>query len=321
MTDWHAATGPEVAARRAAMLRRLRDYFDNETVLEVDTPALSLAAPSDVQIESLEVSSVLTDASLYLHTSPEFCMKRLLASGYPDIYSICRVFRDGESGRYHQPEFTMVEWYRLDYSLNDIIADTLNAVASALNNPLLAQDVLVLDYRAVFMDIGVDPAQASINELADAADADNDLRRALGAARDDWLDLILTTRIAPDFAHDKLTVLQHYPASQAALAKINAKDPSVAERFEVFMGSLELANGYVELTDGKVLAARIADDQAARESRGQLLRPLDDALLAALDFGLPACAGVAMGLERLQMMHDNSDDIRNVIAFPFASFI
>ena len=116
------------------MLRRLRDYFDNETVLEVDTPALSLAAPSDVQIESLEVSSVLTDASLYLHTSPEFCMKRLLASGYPDIYSICRVFRDGESGRYHQPEFTMVEWYRLDYNLNDIIADTLNAVAAALNN-------------------------------------------------------------------------------------------------------------------------------------------------------------------------------------------
>jgi lysyl-tRNA synthetase class 2 len=301
------------------MLRRLRDYFDNETVLEVDTPALSLAAPSDVQIESLEVSSVLTDASLYLHTSPEFCMKRLLASGYPDIYSICRVFRDGESGRYHQPEFTMVEWYRLDYSLNDIIADTLNAVAAALNNPLLAQDVLVLDYRDAFMDIGVDPAQASVDELADAADADNDLRRVLGAERDDWLDLILTTRIAPGFANDKLTVLQHYPASQAALAKINAKDASVAERFEVFMGSLELANGYVELTDGKVLAARIADDQAARKSRGQLLRPLDDALLAALDSGLPACAGVAMGLERLQMMHENSDDIRNVVAFPFAA--
>jgi lysyl-tRNA synthetase class 2 len=301
------------------MLRRLRDYFDNETVLEVDTPALSLAAPSDVQIESLEVSSDLTDASLYLHTSPEFYMKRLLASGYPDIYSICRVFRDGESGRYHQPEFTMVEWYRLDYSLNDIITDTLNAVAAALNNPLLAQDVLVLDYRAVFMDIGVDPAQASVDELADAADADNDLRRVLGAERDDWLDLILTTRIAPGFANDKLTVLQHYPASQAALAKINAKDASVAERFEVFMGSLELANGYVELTDGKVLAARIADDQAARKSRGQLLRPLDDALLAALDSGLPACAGVAMGLERLQMMHENSDDIRNVVAFPFAA--
>jgi lysyl-tRNA synthetase class 2 len=145
------------------------------------------------------------------------------------------------------------------------------------------------------------------------------LRRVLGAERDDWLDLILTTRIAPGFANDKLTVLQHYPASQAALAKINAKDPSVAERFEVFMGSLELANGYVELTDGKVLAARIADDQAARESRGQLLRPLDDALLAALDSGLPACAGVAMGLERLQMMHENSDDIRNVVAFPFAA--
>jgi len=300
------------------MLQRLRTYFDAESVLEVDTPALSASAVSDVNIESLEVRSDLTEVSLYLHTSPEFCMKRLLASGYPDIYSICRVYRDGELGRSHQPEFTMVEWYRLGFGLADIIADTQKAIAMALDDPKLADDVLVIDYRNAFIDISnIDPLQASVNELANAADADDELRRALGDARDDWLDLILTTKIASTFAADKFTVLQHYPASQAALAQICPDDASVADRFEVFMGPVELANGYVELTDARIQAQRIANDQAMRESRGQRVRPQDQSLLAALESGLPACAGVAMGLERLQMMHDKTDDIHNVVAFPF----
>ena len=300
------------------MLQRLRTYFDVESVLEVDTPALSATAVSDVNIESLEVRSKLTEVSLYLHTSPEFCMKRLLASGYPDIYSICRVYRDGEVGRRHQPEFTMVEWYRLGFGLADIVADTLKAIALALDDPKLADDVLVIDYRNAFIDISnIDPLQASVSELATAADADDELRRALGDVRDDWLDLILTTKIAPTFAADKFTVLQHYPASQAALAQICPDDASVADRFEVFMGSVELANGYVELTDTRIQAERIANDQAARESRGQAVRPHDQSLLAALESGLPACAGVAMGLERLQMMHDKTDDIRNVLSFTF----
>ena len=318
MTRWRPVSGPEVAAARAAMLARLRGYFVAESVLEVDTPALSNTAVSDVQIESLEVRSKLSNASLYLHTSPEFCMKRLLASGYPDIYSICRVYRDGEIGRRHQPEFTMIEWYRLNFGLKEIIADTLTAIAIALDNPKLADDVRVIDYYNAFIDIGgIDPMQASIDDLANVVDADDDLRRMLGDERDDWLDLILTTRIAPSFAPDELTVLQHYPASQAALAKICSNNSSVADRFEVFMGSLELANGYVELTDPGIQSQRIAKDQATRELRGQVIRPIDKMLLAALQSGLPACAGVAMGLERLQMLHDKTDDIRNVIAFHF----
>lgn len=318
MTDWRPTSGPEAAVRRAAMLRRLRRYFENEQVLEVDTPALSFAAVSDIQIESLEVRSSLTDTPLYLHTSPEFCMKRLLASGYPDIYSICRVFRDGEAGRHHQPEFTMVEWYRLGFKLDDIVAETLQVIATVLNNPELIDSAVTLDYRKVFSEVGgVNPVDASIADLADAADADDDLRRSLADEREDWLDLLLTTKIAPSFSTAGLTVLQHYPAPQAALARVCPNDPAVADRFEVFLGRVELANGYVELTDYEIQAERMMADQAARKRRGQRLRPDDESLIAALKAGLPHCAGVAMGLERLQMMHDERSDIRDVIPFPF----
>ena len=300
------------------MLQRLRRYFQHNEMLEVDTPALSRYAASDPQIESLEVRSKLTSTPLYLQTSPEFCMKRLLAAGYPDIYSICRVFRDGEVGKQHQPEFTMVEWYRLGMGLDEIVADTIAAIAATLDNPKLGDRVTVLEYRNVFHDIaGIDPVDATIAELGAAADADSDLRTALGDKRDDWLDLILTTRIAPTFATTQLTVLQHYPASQSALAQICPADAAVADRFEVFLGKLELANGYVELTNAAEQEQRIATDQDQRVSRDLPRRAHDELLLAALQSGLPACAGVAMGIERLQMIHDATGDIRDVLTFTF----
>ncbi len=300
------------------MLQRLRRYFQHNEMLEVDTPALSRYAASDPQIESLEVRSKLTSTPLYLQTSPEFCMKRLLAAGYPDIYSICRVFRDGEVGKQHQPEFTMVEWYRLGMGLDEIVADTIAAIAATLDNPKLGDRVTVLEYRNVFHDIaGIDPVDATIAELGAAADADSDLRTALGDKRDDWLDLILTTRIAPTFATTQLTVLQHYPASQSALAQICPADAAVADRFEVFLGKLELANGYVELTDAAEQEQRIATDQDQRASRDLPRRAHDELLLAALQSGLPACAGVAMGIERLQMILDATGEIRDVLTFSF----
>jgi len=318
MTDWRPTSGPEAAKRRAGMLCRLRAYFDHESVLEVDTPALTPSAVTDIHIESLTVSSTLTAGPLYLHTSPEFCMKRLLASGYPDIYSICRVFRDAEVGRCHQPEFTMVEWYRLGFSLDEIIADTIAAIAAALDDSTLKGRLVSTEYRNAFVSAcGVDPVEASISDLVEAASADAGLRRTLGEERDDWLDLLMTTRVAPSFAADELTVVKHYPASQAALARLCPDNSRVADRFEVFMGAVELANGYVELTDAKTQARRIEDDQAARTRREISLRPHDQNLIAALESGLPACAGVAMGLERLQMMHDKTDDIHDVIPFPF----
>ena len=318
MTHWRPTSGPEAARRRAMISGRLRNYFDGESILEVDTPALSFTAASDVQIESLSVNSTLAGAPLYLHTSPEFCMKRLLAAGYPDIYSICRVFRDGEAGRRHQPEFTMVEWYRLGFELGDIITDTVAAIACALDDPRLLDDVAIIDYQTAFFDVlGIDPLTATIQNLIDAADADADLQNSLGDERDDWLDLLLAARVAPTFTQEKLTVVKHYPATQAALARLCPGDDRFADRFEVFMSTVELANGYVELTDPTVQVDRITEDQAQRKRRGRSERPHDVSLINALETGLPACAGVAMGLERLQMMHDKTDDIRDVVPFMF----
>jgi lysyl-tRNA synthetase class 2 len=164
---------------------------------------------------------------------------------------------------------------------------------------------------------GTDVRTADCETIADAVGADQELRAAVGDEIDDWLDLALATKVIPSFATDRLTVLRHYPASQAALARVCPEDPAVADRFEVFLGQTELANGYVELTDAAELEARFSRDNESRERRGRAVRPVDKDLLAALDEGLPACAGVAMGFERLQLVHDKTDDIRDVITFAF----
>lgn len=319
MTAWRPASGPDAAARRAALLHRVRNYFRGADVLEVDTPALSPFAASDTGIESFAIAaSQASSRPLYLHTSPEFAMKRLLAAGYPDIFSICRVYRDGEIGHRHQPEFTLIEWYRLGMGLQAIIEDTLRVIAAALGDRAPSAEPVCLDYRdAVAEHSGIDMTSATTAELATAVGADARLREAMGEETDDWLDLLIATVVAPAFPADRLTVLRHYPVSQAALARACPDDPSVADRFEVFLGTVELANGYVELTDPGEQAARIGRDNAARRRRGQPVRPVDETLLAALTAGLPPCAGVAMGLERLQMIHDNTEDIGDVVTFEF----
>ena len=297
------------------MLERVRRYFEERDVLAVDTPALSAWACSDPNIDSMAVQRA-PGAVDYLQTSPESAMKCLLAAGYPDIYAIARVFRAGEQGARHLPEFTLLEWYRRDFGLADIVADTTALIACCLKRPELAQHVDVHDYLQVFQDYaGIDVTSAGIDTLAAAASADGSLRTALGSDRDAWLDLLLTLRIAPRFDADRLTVLRHYPRSQAALARPCPADTRVADRFEVFRGTLELANGYVELSDAGEQRARFAEDNARRHSRGRPQLAGDELLLAALDHGLPACAGVAVGFERLQMIYENVDDIAKVVAF------
>lgn len=319
MTRWQPSTQVESARNRARLLRRIRDWFEARDILEVDTPALSPYAVSDTQIESLAIpQSAVSRRPLYLHTSPEFCMKRLLAAGYPDIYSICRVFRDGESGRTHQPEFTMIEWYRRNFGLQQIVDDTLHLLETVVTPDLLAQAPQQFDYRELFLRFaGIDPFEAAAADLAAVLGADDGLVASIGDERDDWLGLILATRIAPALSARGLTVVRHFPASQAALARHCPGDARLADRFEVFLGPLELANGYVELTDAGEQSRRMQADNDARRRRGLSVRPTDRALLAALGSGLPQCAGVAVGFERLQMVHDGTDDIRSVVSFSF----
>jgi lysyl-tRNA synthetase class 2 len=245
-------------------------------------------------------------------------MKRLLAAGYPDIFAIARVFRDSELGRRHEPEFTLIEWYRRDFDLEAMARETCELIAAVLDRPALAAERVQTSYRQAFAGVtGIDPLAAPLGALVDLADADAALRAALGDDRDAWLDLVLSTRIAPAFPDDQLTVLTHYPASQAALARLDETDPAVALRFEVFLGELELANGYVELADTREQRQRFELEQAKRRAAGRPSLPLDEDFLAALESGLPDCAGVAVGFERLHMLYEGSDDMADVITFSF----
>ena len=316
---WQPLSSVTSASSRAAMLKRARAFFEERNILEVDTPILSRFAVSDPHIESIEITLQLDPGkSWFLQTSPEYFMKRLLSAGYPDIYEICKVFRDAEAGRYHQPEFTMVEWYRLDFGLNDIMQDALEFITTLVDAKRFDKAPMVLSHAEAFSEFaGIDSSTADIETLAAAAAADDQLKQSLGDRRDDWLDLILAEKISRKFPTDRLTALCHYPASQAALSRICPDDASVADRFEVFAGDLELANGYVELVDAKEQSSRFEADQSTRKKAGRQQRPLDTAFVAALASGLPACAGVSVGFDRVHMLNEGADDIRQALSFAF----
>lgn len=313
--NWRPNAGPQVARSRAAMLQRSRQFFTAQEIMEVDTPALSKYAVTDPHIESLSARSAI-EPDLFLHSSPEYKMKRLLAAGFGDIYQICKVFRDGELGRYHLPEFTLVEWYRLNFGLRDMIRDTIGFIAATLDRPALVSTAETCSYEEAFRrSADVSPQSSGSPALAEYLDADQQLRKAIGDNRDAWLDLILAEKIVPEFARDNLTVIYHYPASQAALARICPDNTAVADRFEVFYGSLELANGFVELTDAEEQVSRFERDRFARRRNNTIDHQIDEDFINALRAGLPPCSGVAVGFDRLLMLHEDRDDIGAVTNF------
>ncbi|MBS0582863.1 MAG: EF-P lysine aminoacylase GenX [Proteobacteria bacterium] len=306
---------------RARLYALIRGFFAERGVLEVETPVLSAAGNTDPNIESFSARfSGHADAGLplrWLRTSSEFAQKRLLAAGVGDNYELGRVFRNGEAGRRHNPEFTMLEWYRVGWDHMRLIGETVELVRAALALAGRQVEVKKYTYRDLFVSaLGVDPFEATDAKLHAAL---GDVRiDAAGLVRDDWLDLLLTHRIQPAFPADCITVICDYPTTQCALAKIRAGDPPVAERFELYVGTQELANGYHELTDATEQRTRFERDNARRRERGVAEVPIDQNLLAALAAGMPACAGVALGIERLLMAMLGTDDIREVLAFPFA---
>jgi lysyl-tRNA synthetase class 2 len=306
--------------QRAALNAMVRRFFAEREVLEVETPILSAAGNTEPNIDSFHTDfSGHRDAGArrrWLRTSPEFPLKRLLAAGVGDCYELGRVFRNGEAGGRHNPEFTMLEWYRVGWDHHRLIDETASLVQQALALVGRVATLQVIDYRTLYLQrIGVDPFEASIAELRlPLAGIQID---AAGLGRDDWLDLLMTHCIQPHFDDTVMTVVHDWPASQAALARIRDDTPPRAERFELYLGPVELANGYHELGDAQEQRARFEADHARRQARGDVLPPLDEALLAALP-AMPACAGVAVGMDRLLMAMGRTARIADVLAFDFS---
>jgi lysyl-tRNA synthetase class 2 len=311
----------EALVLRAALYRLIRDFFAGRGVLEVETPMLSEAGNTEPNIESFKTAfngpAAARSGLRWLRTSPEYPLKRLLAAGVGDCYELGRVFRNGEAGRRHNPEFTMLEWYRIGWDHLGLIEETVALVQAALAMVGRTATLRSLTYRELFVQaLALDPFEAPVEDLGVPLAGFG--IRGEGLTREDWLDLLITHRIEPAFPPDQITVVRDWPASQCALARIRPGTPPVAERFELYLGSYELANGYHELTDAAEQRARFEHDLARRRQRGQAEPPIDERLLNALSAGLPACAGVALGIERLLMQLAGTDDIRRVLAFAFA---
>lgn len=314
------AGGLDALRLRAAVNALFRLYFAERDVLEVETPILSEAGNTEPNIESFTTHFTgHSDAGArtrWMRTSPEYPLKRLLAAGVGDCYELGRVFRNGEAGGRHNPEFTMLEWYRVGWDHLQLIEETVQLVQRALELIGRRAEVFSCTYRELFLQgLGLDPFTATEAQLrAPLAAHDID---AQGLTRDDWLDLLITHLLQPAFPSDRITVVRDWPASQCALARIRPGDPPLAERFELYLGHHELANGYHELINADEQRQRFLRDLSVRQARIASLPPLDQRLLEAMARGLPACAGVALGVDRLLMAMVGTDRIAEVLAFPF----
>jgi len=312
---WRPTAALHALQRRAAMMAAAREFFASRGVLEVETPILSSAAVTDPQIESLATRVAGMASPSFLCTSPEYAMKRLLAAGCGDIYQICKVFRDGERGRWHNPEFTLLEWYRLGFD-DAALMDEVEALIGCLLAPhRRLEPAEHLSYAAALqLHAGVDLQRAGADDLAAAArrhgiacDAELD--------QDARLDLLMGLIVGPRLGLQRPCFISDYPASQAALARLKPGTPPVAARFELYLDGLELANGFHELADGGEQRARFARDLATRRARHQTLPPMDEQLLAALRAGLPDCAGVALGFDRLVAVALGAGSLADAMAF------
>ncbi len=314
--NWRPTASIEALRRRARILAKIRAFFAEREVLEVETPLLASAPVTDLHLQALSCRyrgpAADDGRTLWLQTSPEFAMKRLLAAGSGPIFQLCKAVRDGEAGRRHNPEFTILEWYRPGWDhhrLMDEVDDLLTGVLGTETGERLTYGEVYARYA------GVDPHGEPNDGLRARVEALG-VPSAGELGRDDLLDLLLTHVIEPKLGHCQPTFIHDYPASQAALARVRPGEPPLAERFEVFVEGLELANGYHELTDPRVQRRRFETDLEARRREGLPVVPIDERLLAALEHGLPECAGVALGFDRLVMLALGTREISDVLAFP-----
>lgn len=306
--NWQPSCSIQALKARACLYQQLRAFFHARGVMEVETPALSQAGNTDPNIGSFSVNA--PHGLRYLHTSPEYPMKRLLAAGSGDIYQICKVWRQDESGRKHNPEFSMLEYYRVGFSYPQLMLEVAELLKLAI--PHLTTTPQTLTYRQAFLEIlGLDPHQASIEQLRACAQQQQiDFQGELSLQA--WLDLLFTHCIEASFPSDRLTFICHYPATQAALARVHLEDGNwVAERFEVYLGPLELGNGYQEQTDARQLERVLVADA---EQQVQDI-PLDLRFMAAIQAGMPFSAGIALGLDRILLCRMQAKQLPSVLSF------
>ncbi len=299
---------------RASLLASARAFFASRGVLEVDTPAVVNAPVTDIHIHSARVVFADDPRPFFLHTSPEYAMKRLLAAGSGDIYQICHVVRGLERGRIHNAEFTLIEWYRIGYTLDRLMSEVDALVRHLLGDVAFTFSSERITYRDAFLrEMHLDPFAATDEELAAAA-------RSLGfverAERDELLELLMGAVVGPRLGGAALTFVHDYPATQAALARLNPDDPRTALRFELYCKGIELANGFHELASAEEQRRRFEQDNAQRHRLGLAVYKIDERLLAALREGLPECAGVALGFDRTLMLAAAAGHIDDILAFP-----
>lgn len=307
--NWQPSASLQVIRERARIYRQIRSFFNNRGCLEVETPVMASTTNTDVQITTIEVPGF--EVPFYLQTSPEFSMKRLLAAGCGSIFQITHAFRQGEAGRLHHPEFSLLEWYRVGYDYHQLM-DEMELLITTLS--LCQCSFTRITYKDLFRQVmGFSIDEVTLEELRDHCAKSVPGTNVAEFDFDQCLDLLLGVVIAPtmqgyQFVYD-------YPLSQAALARVSEDDDSVAERFELFFNGIELANGFSELTDAYEQRSRFEQDNAVRARKGLPQHAIDERLLAALESGLDDCAGVALGLDRLLMVLLELDSIDQVLTF------
>lgn len=321
--DWFPACSRSVLEQRARMLAEIRRYFAERNVLEVETPLLCHAGVTDPHLQAFTTEYRMpgqdSGQTLYLQTSPEFAMKRLLAAGYGSIYQVTKAFRNEESGRQHNPEFTLLEWYRVGFSLTDLVTEADELIATLFPDQPALEASEYFEYRTVFRQyVGVDPLETGIAEFRAAAHRHGltDAERLCGDELSFWLDFLFSLLVQPQLGRGRLSFVTGYPACLPSLAKTRRDDDRVVERVEVFLAGMELGNGYHELADPDEQATRFEANQLERQRLGLAVPPVDEQLLAALRYGLPACSGMAIGLDRLLMARSGLDSIDDVLCFP-----
>jgi elongation factor P--(R)-beta-lysine ligase len=336
LPDWQPTATIELMRLRAQMLAKIRQFFADRSVLEVETPLLGHSIGTDPQLDFFTTEYLLPwmvcmpeacqeqarrspqRQTLFLQTSPEFAMKRLLAAGSGSIYQIGKAFRNGESGRFHNPEFTMLEWYRVGFTLPQLMDEIADLIAGLFGNQSL-QETQRVSYQDVFVSYtGLNPLvfsyqdycayarECQISEAVDICGHDHGL----------WLDFLFSHKVQLHLGENALCLVYDYPACQSSLARINEQNNQIAERVELFINGIELGNGYYELTDAKEQSRRFDKELAIRQQKQLPVTVMDKHLIAALESGLPECSGVAIGLDRLLMLLSDSASIDEVLSFP-----